>query len=254
MSPSGEALPDEGQLVRSALVSGIGIFVFLAVSAALIQQIVGLGALFVLKSIGFYLLGFLVLFASLSPRRAAPRFGAANQTTLLRGSLVALLFGFVAEPAVPLTAWLVVIIGAICIGLDGLDGWLARRDGLVSRWGARFDMETDALAILALSLLAWQLDKAGIWVLAAGGLRYLFLMASFVFRWLDHELAPSRRRQTICVVQVVSLIVCLTPTVTLPWSGLVAAVGLALLVWSFSIDSCWLARRHKLSEGESGEN
>ena len=245
MSPSGEALPVEGQLARGALLSGVGILFFLAVSAALIQQTLGLDALFVTKSIGFYLLGFLVLFASLFSRLTGSRFGAANQTTLLRGSLVALLFGFVAEPAVPLTAWLVVIIGTVCIGLDGLDGWLARREGLVSRWGARFDMETDALAILALSLLAWQLDKAGIWVLAAGGLRYLFLIASFVFRWLAHELPPSRRPQTICVIQVTSLIVCLTPSVTLPWSGLVAAVGLALLVWSFSIDSCWLARRHK---------
>jgi multidrug efflux pump subunit AcrA (membrane-fusion protein) len=38
--------------------------------------------------------------------------------------------------------------------LDGVDGWLARRHEIASRFGARFDMEVDALLILALSVLA----------------------------------------------------------------------------------------------------
>lgn len=253
MSRDGEAPPGTGQFARSALFSGIGILLFLMMLAVLVQQTLGFGALFVTKSIGFYLLGFFVLFATISRPLPLARFGAANQTTLLRGSLVALLFGFVAERPSALMAWLVVVVGAACIVLDGVDGWLARRHASVSRFGARFDMETDALAILALSLLAWQLDKAGVWITAAGALRYLFLTASFAFRWLEHELAPSRRRQTICVIQIVSLIVCLVPIITRPWSGLVAAVGLALLVCSFLIDVIWLARRHYICEGDSNE-
>ena len=253
MSPDGDALPSVRQLARSVLVSGISILLLLAIVAGVVQHTQGLGGFFVAKSIGFYLLGFLLLFAGLSSHLPLARFGAANQATLLRGSLVALLFGFLGEQTSQSMAWLVVAIGAICIALDGIDGWLARRHASASSLGARFDMETDALAILALSLLAWQLDKTGVWVLAAGALRYMFLAASFVFPWLEHELAPNRRRQTVCVVQVISLIACLTPTIAVPWSGLIAAVGLVLLVWSFSTDVYWLACQHYIPEGASHE-
>ena len=34
----------------------------------------------------------------------------------------------------------------VALSLDGVDGWLARREGLVSAFGARFDMEVDALS------------------------------------------------------------------------------------------------------------
>ena len=40
--------------------------------------------------------------------------------------------------------------------LDGVDGWLARRSGIASAFGARFDMEIDALLILVLAVLAWR--------------------------------------------------------------------------------------------------
>ena len=39
---------------------------------------------------------------------------------------------------------------------------------MASAFGARFDMETDALLLLVLAALAWQFDKAGAWVLASG--------------------------------------------------------------------------------------
>ena len=43
--------------------------------------------------------------------------------------------------------------------LDGLDGWLARHAGMASAFGARFDVEVDALLIQALAILAWQLRE-----------------------------------------------------------------------------------------------
>ena len=61
--------------------------------------------------------------------------------------------------------------------LDGVDGWLARRHRIASAFGARFDMEIDALLILALSVLAWRHEKAGAWVVASGLLRYAFVAA-----------------------------------------------------------------------------
>src|SRR5437867_3690361 len=70
--------------------------------------------------------------------------------------------------------------GAIVTLLDGVDGWLARRTHMASTFGERFDMETDALLILVLSVLAWQYDKAGAWLVLAGLLRYLFVAAGWL--------------------------------------------------------------------------
>jgi phosphatidylglycerophosphate synthase len=93
-----------------------------------------------------------------------------------------------------------------------------------------------------LATLVWQLDKAGVWILAAGLLRYLFVAASYRWPRLSHALPPSRRRQTVCVLQIVSLIVVLAPIVVPPWSAVLAFLGLALLLWSFAVDVAWLLR------------
>ena len=103
-------------------------------------------------------------------------------------------------------------------------------------------METDALTILVLCALVWQQGKAGVWVLIAGALRYLFVAAGFALPWLKRALPPSRRRQAVCVAQIASLIVCLLPFVTPPASTAVALVGLAALLASFAVDVAWLAR------------
>ena len=44
--------------------------------------------------------------------------------------------------------------------LDGVDGWLARRRGMSSAFGARFDMEIDALLVQVLAILVWRYGKA----------------------------------------------------------------------------------------------
>jgi phosphatidylglycerophosphate synthase len=127
--------------------------------------------------------------------------------------------------------------------LDGVDGWLARRTGTASAFGARFDLETDALLIAVLALLLWQAQKAGLWVLGAGALRYVFMGAGYLLPWLRRPLPYSRRRQTVCVVQTAAFIVALSPLVSTRWAALPAGVGLLLLTASFAVDTLWLARR-----------
>ena len=63
---------------------------------------------------------------------------------------------------------------------------------MASAFGARFDMETDALLIQVLAILAWQYGKAGPWVLVSGLLRYLFVAAGWVWPWMREPLFPSR--------------------------------------------------------------
>ena len=171
------------------------------------------------------------------------RFGAANQITTLRAILVALVAGLVGEPRLPAVAAAAAAASVAVTLLDGVDGWLARRHDIASRFGARFDMEIDALLILALSVLAWRHDKAGAWVIASGVLRYAFVAAGALTPWLRGALPPSRRRQTICVVQIAALTLVMLPSVQPKISTLLAASALGALTGSFLIDTLWLWRR-----------
>ena len=166
-----------------------------------------------------------------------PRFGAANLVTTARLMLVALVAGMVAGACDPHDlAWLVVALAMIGTALDGVDGWLARRTRLSSAFGARFDMETDALLILLLSLLVWRYDKAGVWVLVCGLMRYAFLAAGWMLPWMAGRLTPTLRGKTVAVMQLAGLGLALTPVVTPPASTLAAALTLAALAWSFAVD------------------
>jgi len=227
----------------SALTSCLLGLLFLFTPVCLLQQLLGMSVLFVALALAAYLLGAVVLLASARGQSPLRCFGAANQVTLARAALVALLFGLAGEANTAANAWLAVGTATLAITLDGVDGWLARQHDLSSAFGARFDMETDALLILVLSLLVWRFDKAGYWVLLAGLLRYLFTAAGYALAWLRRPLPPSRRRQTVCVLQILILIICLLPLVSKPWSHTLAALGVLLLAWSFAIDVIWLARR-----------
>ncbi len=186
--------------------------------------------------------GGLVLWLA-ATRLSSARFGAANTVTLARGALTLLLLALVGIEASAPLAWTIVALATVAAMLDAVDGPLARSRAEASAFGARFDMEVDALLILVLAVLVFEHGKAGAWILLAGLLRYVFVAASYVWPWFGAELPPSTRRQAVCVVQIVSLIAALAPIVAPPWSAALAFAGLALLVWSFGVDAAWLARR-----------
>ncbi len=170
-----------------------------------------------------------------------PRFGPANQVTSVRALLVVLVAALIGEAPRPAYA---VGIAAGAMLLDGVDGWLARRTRMASAFGARFDMEIDALLIQVLAVLVWHYGKAGPWVLASGLWRYAFLCAGWIRPWLRRPLAPTRRAKAICIVQIVALLVALVPAVAPPVSSAIAASALIALSYSFLAD---IARLWRLS-------
>ena len=170
------------------------------------------------------------------------RVGYANLVTGGRLILVLFVASLGGQPAVPEVAWTAVGVGTIAALLDIADGWIARRTGTATAFGARFDMEVDAVLIMVLAGLAWTWGKAGAWVLFSGLLRYGFVVGGWVLPWLRNPLPPSLRRKTICVVQIVALIVVLGPIVRPPLSTLVAGLGLVILCYSFVVDTLWLWR------------
>jgi len=170
------------------------------------------------------------------------RVGYANLITGGRLVLAGAVGWLATQPAVPAVAWTAVAVSTVAALLDIADGWIARRTGTATAFGARFDMEVDALLIMVLAALAWLWGKAGAWVLISGLLRYGFVAGGWLLPWLRNPLPPSLRRKTICVVQIVALIVALGPIVTPPLSTIAAAAGLAALCYSFAVDTLWLWR------------
>lgn len=165
-----------------------------------------------------------------------PRFGPANQVTLIRAILVALVASLIGEPEIPRVAAAATAGAVVMAALDGVDGWLARRSRMASDFGARFDTETDALLVMVMSVLVWQHGKAGAWVLLGGLLRYAFVAAGWLLPWMRRPLRPTRRGRVIAVCHTVGLIVALAPIIPVPLSTIAVAATLTALAWSFAVD------------------
>lgn len=174
-------------------------------------------------------------------------FGWANRVTLGRGMLVIALVSlapFLGSSSGGNSLWLYVSLCLVALILDGVDGKIARLTGTETRFGARFDMELDALFILGLCLAVFALDRAGLWVLALGLMRYGFIVAGTIWPWINGTLPDSFRRKTVCVWQLVTLMLALlpvTPDALAFWSLVLA---LALLCYSFTTDIRWLHQTH----------
>jgi phosphatidylglycerophosphate synthase len=175
------------------------------------------------------------------------RLGPANRVTLVRATLVT---GVTALVVQSITASaprpLIVSVSVVALVLDGVDGWLARRNGNVTRLGAAFDMETDAFLILVLS--AYVAPVAGWWVLAIGLARYVLLVTAQLWRWLANPTPPRRWAKVVAAVQGVVLAAAASDVLPLAWSRALLAGALALLVESFAHQAWVLWRRRHEQE------
>jgi phosphatidylglycerophosphate synthase len=171
-----------------------------------------------------------------------PRLGAANRITLARAGVACLIASRALDPAPFGTSerWMLVALAGCALLLDGTDGWAARRQGLASAFGARFDMEVDAFAIAVLAITAVKSGAVPCWVLAIGAMRYLYLCAGRRFPVLRRpppaRAFADRRRKTIAVVQSLALLCALAPSTPPGWAAAVCALALGLLTYSFAAD------------------
>lgn len=176
------------------------------------------------------------------PAHERAQMGPANAVTLARAVLVSLVAAMIGEPAAAGLLWLIAPVSMVALAMDGLDGFVARRLRCESPYGARLDMELDALLTLVLSVLVWQTGRAGAWVIASGAMRYAFVAAAWGLPWLDAPLPPRYRRKVVCVIQIGSLALCLLPFLHPPLTTAIAAIGLVALTGSFGADILWLWR------------
>lgn len=171
-----------------------------------------------------------------------PTMGLCNVTTLARLVLTAAL---VAPVMAPFGEWAVLIVAVPALGLDGIDGWLAHRQGRVSDFGARFDVEVDAAFALVLALNAWATGAAGVAVLILALPRYAFMALAGRWTWLARPLPQRFSRKVVCVLQIGTLIGLQVPGLPDPIATTSVFVAAGALCWSFGRDVLWLwhARR-----------
>ena len=164
------------------------------------------------------------------------QWGPASWVTLVR-AVLAVAVAFVDDAPVLVT------LAALALALDLVDGWLARRTGTQSAFGARFDGEVDAFLILVLSVRV--APAYGTWVLAIGAARYVFLLGEWLLPWMRVSLPPRRWRRVVTAVQGVVLTVAAAGVV--PRAPMQALLAVALVLLAASMGQCvwWLWRRRE---------
>ncbi|KAB7743900.1 CDP-alcohol phosphatidyltransferase [Nostocoides sp. F2B08] len=180
--------------------------------------------------------------ARAASRAGSSGLGPADGVTVGRAVLACGVAALTAEliaghPVTP--AILVLAIPAL--GLDAVDGWLARRTGTATTLGARLDGEVDAFLILVLSVAVGSV--LGWWVVVAGLARYVFALAGILLPWMRRPLPYRYWRKIVTAAVGVGLVIALIDLLP-PWTrSAVVLAALALLAESFGRDVVWLWRR-----------
>jgi len=230
-----------GGLIRRALIAVLSVGGATMLAAWLARRQLHFSGTYLPKSLLVFAAGALLMLPGLRTHHPFSRLGAANAVTLVRAALVALLVALLGE-RVKIAPLVGTVLATAVILLDGCDGWLARRAGMSSAFGARFDMEIDAALVATLAVLAWQFGKVHAWVLLSGAMRYLFAIAALFIALLRRPLPPSYRAKSIAVIQMLALLAAIAPWSSLSLATGAAAIGLVCLTLSFLLDILWLAR------------
>lgn len=208
-----------------------GVVALVAMAGAV--SAMGLPPIAIAVAVGAFVAALVAAAAGLRRGHPHRHLGAANVVTLVRLGIVAfLLCPLLAGGAHPS---IVIPLSVFALVLDGVDGHLARRQHLESRFGASFDMEVDSAFALVLSGLAAS-GPAGPLALVLGIPRYLFGVAGIALPWLNAPLPPRFSRKVVCVVQLVVLIVLQSPTLPVGFALSLTLATIGLVAWSFSVD------------------
>lgn len=173
--------------------------------------------------------------------------GPADRVTAVRAALAIGVAGLtlrgLAEPLSGGLTAVLVAVSTVALVLDAVDGYVARRTGTASAFGARFDMETDAFLIAVLSVHV--APQVGWWVLAIGAMRYVYVLAGWALPWLRRPTPPRYWAKVVAAIQGIVLTVAASTLLPGPVVRLAVAGALALLVESFGHDVVWQWRhRH----------
>lgn len=163
-------------------------------------------------------------------------FGLPNAITTVRIILSA---GLLFSHQHPL-GLLLALVAVFNLLLDVADGWLARRNNQSSKFGAQYDIETDALLVLALTVILFTRHIAGAWVLTAGLLRYLYVLAPAIVAPSRGDLPRARHARFVYVLMMACYMLALIVPTSL--GSYLAMLGTAAVSCSF-LHSFWYKYR-----------
>ena len=157
--------------------------------------------------------------------------GSANWITLMRLLWLLLLFSISGGLSYGQIAFLLLIL----VLLDGADGFIARWFHHKTSFGADFDMETDSLFVCFASVLLFEKDLAGSWILLVGFMRYIFVVSKF-FTGLN-SLGEKRTKFGPAIAGILFVAV-IIPYILKPGIYFPYLIGASILVslsfaWSF---------------------
>ncbi len=180
--------------------------------------------------------------------------GTANLLTLVRGTLAAVLAGFLFsdKPTGP-ASWLPALLYTVLAGLDYLDGYWARRTGTRTAMGEILDQEYDALGILLAVSLAVQFGHLPAVFLCVGLARYAFAGAAAWRRRRGlpvRPLPPSYLRRRLAGFQMAVLAVFLWPVAGPPGTVLAGLIVGVPFLLGFARD--WLIVSGNLDPEDRG--
>lgn len=173
---------------------------------------------------------------SFAPRGGLAGIGASNLVTGARLSAVACVLALAPQHG----HWVAVATAGSWV-FDGLDGWLARRLGESSAFGAHFDMETDSHVMLLVCVWLIVTRDLGLWVLIMGGLRYVYVLT----RWAAAPLELRERRSSWGRIIYSLAMIALALGCVADWNALslpLMAVATLALCGSFAPDFIALLR------------
>ena len=180
------------------------------------------------------------------------RLGPADWVTLARATLAVGVAALVADSfGGPVSVEMLVMLSAVALALDAVDGWVARRSKTASMLGALFDGEVDAFLILALSVYVAR--GTGAWVLAIGAARYLFYAAGWFWPWMREPLPPRYWRKVVAAIQGVVLTIAAADILPQPLIDAALVGALALLCESFGRDVWWLWENRQAAQDRATE-
>lgn len=130
-------------------------------------------------------------------------------------------------------------LGVAILATDGLDGWVARKQGTAGPAGAWLDMEADALLVASTSLAAYIYAGVGAWILLCGLARYLYV--AVLWRWPARGPVPRARWAQWSFVLGTLALVCL-PLLPASSRFVVGAAACLNTVWSFGRSFAWSYR------------
>lgn len=207
-------------LVHSLLVTGLAAA---ALAGAPLQPV---AAALAAESV----VAFLWLFAE----GGVPARRPANAVTSIRAAVGIVALVVVALGAGPKALVVAVTYGLLVLGeiSDFTDGYLARRLGPTA-FGARLDMETDALFMLVLSIAAVAWYGLPRWIIVSGLLRFAVALPFFLLPEPRFPRAFSLFAKIGCAASAVALLVTLAPPAP-AWLRMTGAVfSVAVLSTSF---------------------